>query len=66
MESSKGRMLSECPFNTAIFINLQESSFILPSNLETIFSPALEPIEVHFEPNADIDAGTCTFLLVGH
>lgn len=45
------------------FINLQESTHTFPANLETIFSPALEPIEVHFEPNADNNAGICTSFL---
>ncbi|KAL5577131.1 hypothetical protein UlMin_018830 [Ulmus minor] len=30
-----------------------DSSLALPSNLETIFSPALEPVEVHSELNTD-------------
>ncbi|XP_015876363.1 uncharacterized protein LOC107413024 [Ziziphus jujuba] len=33
-----------------------ESSHTFPSNLETIFSPALEPLEVLFEPSADNNA----------
>lgn len=36
---------------------MQESSYNFASNLETIFSPVLEPIEVLSVPNIDDGAG---------
>lgn len=36
----------------------QESSNACSSNMETIFSPSLEPIEIHIEENTGSDPGT--------
>lgn len=49
-----------CAYVERLFDLLQESSHAFPSHLETIFSPSLEPIEVHIEANTDNDAGLST------
>ncbi|XP_022720326.1 CTD small phosphatase-like protein 2 isoform X3 [Durio zibethinus] len=59
LEEDDSQLQKELPvFVNSATVGRMESSHTCASNLETIFSPFLEPIQIHSEQNIDNDAGS--------